>query len=103
MPPGDIWPTGIVQFAPRLVLIEAEMNESPYKMAGLRSTAADRPRDSSGQRVGGANVVLQLVLEKRCDIPERSKADPQHIRILGSEDHVVCQCGIEPVFHADLC
>jgi hypothetical protein len=98
MPRGDIWPTGIVQFAPRLVLIEAEMNESPHKMAGLRSTAADRPRDFSGKRVWGALSSCSSYLKNDATSRSAAKPIPNTYGSLAVKITLYASAGLNPFF-----
>src|SRR5258708_22071248 len=82
-PAGDDGPRTVVRLAPGFVLVEAEVEELPQVVARLRNAASDDPFDAAGERVGGAEVVLRFVPEKRRDVAERGEAHAQHVRILG--------------------
>src|SRR5882762_11191692 len=72
-PAGDDGPRAVVRLAPGFVLVEAEVEELPQVVARLRNAASDDPFDAAGERVGGAEVVLRFVPEKRRDVAERDR------------------------------
>src|SRR5437867_12920685 len=61
------------------------------------------PTDLTRHRIRRAEVVLRLVLEERCSVPERRRADREHVRILGLKYDLIKLVGKKTVSDADLC
>src|SRR5438045_7876830 len=76
------------------------MDEVPGEVARLRRAADDRPLDGAGERVGGAEIVLGFVLEKRSDVTERRRAGTQHVRVLDGVDQLIELRRVEAVLQA---
>src|SRR5207302_3104329 len=98
-PAGDDRPHAVVHLAPRLVLIESEVQPASQEVARLRNTACD----AVGNRAAhGVPFLLGCVLEERSDIPPRGEADAEDVRILPRIHDLIELVAVESAVEADL-
>src|SRR5215471_13552248 len=101
-PPRDDRPRAVVQLQPSLVLVETKVQEGAGKVARLRYATDDTPLDLARERVGSSKTVFRLVLEEAGHVAERGKADPEDVRVVCGEHHLVEQVGIKSIAQTDL-
>ena len=101
-PARDDRPGAVVDLPVALVLIEAEVQEGPDEVAGLRTAAGDDPRNLIGQRIRRALGIARRIAEERRHVTKRGVPDAEHVRVPRGEHDLVEQLGIEAALHANL-
>ena len=86
----------------RFILIESEMQPAPQVIAGLRAAARNAARNTSRQRIRGADIILVRIFEERRDIAPRRETDAKDVRIFRGVNNLIELGRIEAAFQADL-
>ena len=100
-PPVDLRPDAIGDHPARFILVESVKDRATKERRGLRHAVADNLVDAPRDRVGGTFIVSRFVAKERDQVTRRGIADAKNQRILGRENHLIEQIGVEAVLQAN--
>src|SRR5439155_7920360 len=94
-PSCDERPRAFVHDASSLVLVHAQKDKVAREITRLRGAADYRLLDESGERIGGAEIICNLISEEGLHVAERSGTGTQHVRVRGRIDQLIELGGVE--------